>query len=94
MGRLFLKHLDDLEIWFSEQSNIRVHYVSYNDLIADPLHHCEAVNRFLDDRLSVEQMIQVVDHSLYRQRSVEINHPSANQMIPRKHQPGIRWIAS
>lgn len=68
MQQLYEKHLRQVEGWLADQNNIHVLYISYNDLIDDPVSHCEEIASFLPHALDVEQMINVVDPALYRQR--------------------------
>ena len=68
MGRVFEKHLVVIENWLKKQENMDVQYISYNDVIRYPYENAKIVNRFLDNRLDVDRMIQMIDQSLYRQR--------------------------
>lgn len=68
MSLLFQKHLAMVESWLKKQSNIRVLYVSYNDVIEGPLQEAQRINGFLAGILNVAQMIEVVEPELYRQR--------------------------
>lgn len=68
MTRLFEKHLRAVSAWIEAQPNIDVLYVSYNEVLADPLTHAQEINRFLGGTLDVEAMATVVDPELYRNR--------------------------
>ncbi len=68
MGELFAKHLKRTERLLESQDNIDVQYISYNDIIRKPLENALTLNRFLGNRLDVDEMVKVVDISLYRQR--------------------------
>lgn len=68
MGRVFEKHLLEIENWLKKQENMDVQYVSYNDVIRCPSENAKIVNRFLDNILDTGKMVQVIDQSLYRQR--------------------------
>jgi hypothetical protein len=68
LAELFRKHLAQIQAWIDEQPNAEAIYVSYNEVVEDPLEQARTVNRFLGDRLDVEHMVQVVDEALYRQR--------------------------
>lgn len=68
MGRMFEGYLERMEAWIADQPNMHVIYVSYNDLLADPVDQLDEVNHFLGGTLNVEDMISVIDPSLYRQR--------------------------
>lgn len=69
MGKLLAAHLDKTYNWLERQPNIHVHYVNYNDLIADPLKGSEGVKAFLGVDLDIKKMAEVIDRSLYRNRS-------------------------
>lgn len=66
---LFQKHLQQIEAWLTSQPNLRVLYVNYNALLADPTEHVQQLNRFLGGQLDEEKMIAVIDPKLYRQRA-------------------------
>lgn len=68
MGNLLDRHLDEIETWLAEQPNIDVLYVSYNQILENRVEAAERINRFFDEALDVENMVHVVDRSLYRQR--------------------------
>ena len=68
MAELYRKHLRRVEAWIDEQPNIEVIYVSYNEILAKPVEHAERINGFLGNTLNVENMVEVVDQTLYRQR--------------------------
>ncbi len=69
MGALFARHLQQVEAWLAGQSNMRVLYVNYNELVKAPLAHAQRVNEFLGGRLDVARMAGAVDPNLHRQRS-------------------------
>ncbi len=69
MAALFDKHLRQVEGWLAGQPNMRVLYVSYNDLLGDPLAGAQRVNTFLGGGLDVNAMAGAVDPNLHRQRS-------------------------
>ena len=65
---LFRKHLAQIQAWIDGQPNVEVIYVSYNDVMENPLEQVQRINHFLGDTLDVESMVNVVDQALYRQR--------------------------
>ncbi len=69
MAALFRKHLSQVEKWLSEQPNVQVLYVGYNEMIADPIREIERVGQFLGNELDADKMTSVIDRTLYRQRS-------------------------
>lgn len=68
MAAMFQRYLNRVEAWLADQPNIEVMYVSYNRLLDDPTVQLDNVNQFLGGALDVEQMIRVIEPSLYRQR--------------------------
>jgi hypothetical protein len=66
---LFAKHLAQVQAWVDEQPNVDVLYVSYNEVMENPLQQVVRVNHFLGDTLDVDNMVAVVDQVLYRQRA-------------------------
>jgi protein-L-isoaspartate O-methyltransferase len=68
MTELYRKHLRQAEDWIDEQPNIEVIYVSYNEILENPVEHARRINQFLGNTLNVENMVGVVDPTLYRQR--------------------------
>ncbi len=68
MATLFKRHLAKTYQWLNIQPNMRVHYVSYNEVLRDPAFYAEEINEFLFGELDVEKMIQIVDINLYRHR--------------------------
>lgn len=68
MAEMFGKHLLSVSNWLENQQNIQVLYLDYNQLIFDPTPYTEQINHFLDDNLGVENMLEVVDKNLYRNR--------------------------
>ncbi len=70
MGKLFSKHIGEIEKWMKEQRNIKVLYVSYNDFIKDPYEQMLIVNKFLNYKLNIEEAVKVVDKTLYRNRII------------------------
>ena len=68
IAELSADHLQRVAIWIDDQPNIDVLYVSYNEILKDPLIQARRTAEFVDMDLNVEKMSQVVDLSLYRQR--------------------------
>jgi hypothetical protein len=62
------QHLHRAATWIDDQPNIDVLYVSYNEILKNPLIQARHVAEFIDIDLNVEKMSQVIDSSLYRQR--------------------------
>ena len=68
LTELFRKHLAQIQDWIDEQPNAEAIYVSYNEVMEDPLEQARTISQFLGDTLEVKHMVQVVDEALYRQR--------------------------
>jgi hypothetical protein len=68
--RAYSLHLERLRDWLSRQPNLIILRVNYNDLIEHPRQQAERVSAFLDGKLNVEEMVNSVDPSLYRNRKV------------------------
>lgn len=68
MAVLFERHLKQVEQWLAEQTNIRVLYLHYSDILAEPLAQIEQINHFLGGRLDTEAMVTAIDPKLYRNR--------------------------
>lgn len=66
---LFRQQLDEFDRWVRAQRQLRILYVSYNDIMqnARPI-VCE-INAFLGGKLDVDAMTAVVEPELYRQRA-------------------------
>lgn len=68
LGGLFQKHLLQVEKWISQQSNIGVTYVNYNDILQNPEPDMQKVVQFLDMSLDKSLMLGVPEQNLYRQK--------------------------
>jgi hypothetical protein len=68
MAGLFERHLRQVESWISQQPNMRVLFVSYNEILKHRVEQAKALNQFMDNQLDVDAMLQVVDQALHRQR--------------------------
>lgn len=62
-------HLKRLFAWLQDRPNIRMIEINYNRLISEPDTECVAISEFLDHPLNVQQMLDVIDPTLYRNRS-------------------------
>jgi hypothetical protein len=71
LAALFEKHLRQVEHWLTQQPHMRVLYVNYNELIAEPAKQIQRVDSFLDQRLDTNAMTLAIDPTLYRQRSTK-----------------------
>jgi hypothetical protein len=69
MAELFSKHLNHITSWIAEQPNIQVIYISYNDVLENPVDHAKRIDHFFSGALDVEAMVNVIDPDLYRQRN-------------------------
>ena len=68
MAMLFEKHLKQIDEWLQAQSNFRVLYVHYSEVLADPRPQIAKINDFLGGTLDAAGMAEMVDPDLYRNR--------------------------
>ena len=68
LAELYSKHLAKVENWMSQQSNIKVLDVDYNDLMQNPDPYPERIQQFLGVEMDTKEMSGAVDPALYRQR--------------------------
>ena len=57
----FERHLQQIEQWLLKRTNIDVLNIFYSDVIQNPHHYSDMVNRFLDGKLNVQKMAQAVE---------------------------------
>ena len=65
----FNDHLQKLDLWLRRQPNFAVHYIDYQEALADPAGTASDISRFLGRALDTEAMTRSVDPSLHRNRS-------------------------
>lgn len=65
---LFEKYFQQARGWMEQQPNVEYIEVDYNELLQDPQPQLEQINNFFNGQLDLEQMPQIVDPQLYRQR--------------------------
>jgi len=65
----FTEHLTQMNQWLSERKDFQTLYVSYNDILSDPLTQFRRVADFLDHKVDPAAMTKVVDPQLYREKS-------------------------
>lgn len=68
MAEKFEDHLKKVYKWIEKQKNIECLYVSYNEMIQDPLPSLSKVSKFLGNTLDLKAMTEAIDGSLYRNR--------------------------
>ena len=69
MAELYRNHLLKVEGWLRQQPNMETLFVNYNEVLANPDTYLDPINRFLNYRLDISNMRQVIDKNLYRQRN-------------------------
>ena len=74
MGEKFEVHLKKVCKWIEKQKNIICLYVSYNEIMQNPLPSLSKMNEFLGGILDLNAMIEAIDGSLYRNRIVNRIH--------------------
>jgi hypothetical protein len=78
--RAFIEHLHNLLEWLSDQPNIELLHVCYNDLLERPEGQTDRISAFLQGRAKSQSMAKTVDPSLYRNRKIPVDCP--NEPIP------------
>lgn len=68
-SNLYKKHLIKVKAWLSDQVNIDVVYINYNDLLENPKKYAVEVARFMETPLDVQAMASVPAKRFYRQRN-------------------------
>jgi hypothetical protein len=74
--RAFIEHLHSLLEWLSDQPNIEVLHVCYNDLLERPEGQTDRISAFLRGKANSQSMAKTVDPSLYRNRKIPVDCPS------------------
>lgn len=65
---LYTKHLGKVKAWLSNQSNMDVLYVNYNELMKEPVTYASKVADFLQIPMNAQAMEGVPQGRYYRQR--------------------------
>lgn len=68
MSLLFDSEIEKIKKWIGKQNNIETLYVSYNQILENPIVSCEDVKRFVSRNLEIEKMTKTVDRALYRNK--------------------------
>lgn len=69
MARLFQSQLKKFDLWLAGQPNFRRLDVLYHEMVADPAPVVDQINAFLGGTLDARAMREVVEPTLYRNRS-------------------------
>lgn len=68
LAEILKRHLEKVQGWLENQSNVRVVYIDYNKMLTSPDEEIRALVSFFDRPLDSRAMKAVIDHDLYRQR--------------------------
>jgi hypothetical protein len=69
----FQAHLKQVRTWLKDNPNFQVLYLSYHQVLQDPVAACTTIQDLIGRELNIEAMAQQVDPSLYRQRTASQN---------------------
>lgn len=69
LRREFQGHLEAVRSWLQTQDWIDVCYISYNQILRQPVRIFSQVSEFLGAPLDIAAMAQIVDPSLYREQN-------------------------
>lgn len=72
MAKKLDKHLLKIKTWLAQQKNFNVIYINYNSVIENALTNATNVALFFNLPIDIAKMVQVVETSLYRQKTVDI----------------------
>ena len=64
----FTRHLERLRAWLAEQSNFKLLFVRYKDVVESPSAAVSRLSEFLPVKIDMEAMAKTVDPALYRNR--------------------------
>lgn len=64
----YQKTITKVRSWAEQQPNVDILYVNYKAMIENPFYHAMLVNDFLEGELHPEEMVKVIDPSLYREK--------------------------
>jgi hypothetical protein len=65
---LLVRHLQQVEEWIENQSNIDRINVDYNRMLENPDEDIQRLSSFLGNSINIESLRDVIDPKLYRQR--------------------------
>lgn len=68
MAAAFARHLAWVEAWLTHQAHMRVLFIEYGDVLANPVGQAVRINEFLGGELSMPAIMGAVDRALHRQR--------------------------
>jgi hypothetical protein len=68
MRRHFQAHLEEVQSLLTTRGWLKVIYVSYNQVLQNPIGEFQRVAKFLEDRADPALMTEVVDPALYREK--------------------------
>jgi hypothetical protein len=69
MLEMYEQHLEKVTFQLRFRKNFEVLYLTYRDVLEDPVAEAKKVNDFFDGKLDLDAMIAVVDPDLYRNRA-------------------------
>jgi len=70
MRRHFQAHLEEVQSLLTTRGWLKVIYVSYNQVLQNPIGEFQRVAKFLEDRAVPALMTEVVDPALYREKII------------------------
>ena len=68
LAKMYEKHLTKVQTWLGSQANIAALDVDYNLLLENPRPYLEQIQKFLGKGLNIDNMGNIIDPQLYRQR--------------------------
>lgn len=68
MEQIFTKHLQEIEHWLNQKTNISVLPIEYRDVLEQPIPIVKTITQFIDTSLNSTNMLSAIIPTLYRQR--------------------------
>lgn len=82
-------HLEQVKNWLEKQEDIDVLYLNYADVVGNPVSTIESIVAFLGIKLDAQNIAEVVDATLYRQRAGRDGDPGTTVTSGKKEDQEI-----
>ncbi|MGA1848865.1 MAG: sulfotransferase [Thermoplasmatota archaeon] len=70
MRNLLRTYLKNLKVFVNSHPNMKVCYISYNELMTDPDLSIDEISEFFNGKLDLKRMRRAIDEKLYRNRNI------------------------
>lgn len=90
LKKIYLSHLKEIKQWISKKNNLKVLYVSYNEVIENPKKVALRIKEFLGKDMNIEKMIKAVDKRLYRKKEKSDRIEEYSEVLKREDEEKIK----